>query len=330
MAFDASFLVALALLIVGSGCLKGNISAQVGRLYPPEAESRRTQGYTIFSAAINVGAVVGPLVCGGLAAAYGWHVGFGAAGALMIVALITYLAGQRHLPGGRVPAEAIVHPPLTPAERRRTWLLIGVIVLTVLPNIAYPMIWNIGLIWIDGHVDLPRRSARSPQAGSIRSMPGQHHRRAAARRAVALAGEARARAGRHRQDRHRLGAHRRSRRRSSRWGACCAGADGRVAVYWPLLGYAGMGIAFLYYWPVLLALISQAAPAKMNATLMGGAFLSFSSAASRWAGSAVSTTRWPRPASGRSTRRSVLPAARSSCCVGRPLARALEPAPPAD
>src|SRR5205085_11043988 len=39
MAFDASFLIALGLLILGSGCLKGNISAQVGQLYPEEAES---------------------------------------------------------------------------------------------------------------------------------------------------------------------------------------------------------------------------------------------------------------------------------------------------
>src|SRR5258707_38412 len=83
--------------------------------------------------------VLGPLLCGGLAEAYGWHVGLACAGALMIVALLTYLAGQRHLPGGRAPAEKIVYPPLTPAERRRTWLLIAVILLTVLPNIAYPM-----------------------------------------------------------------------------------------------------------------------------------------------------------------------------------------------
>src|SRR4051812_42712740 len=107
MAFDASFLAALALLILGSGCLKGNISAQVGRLYPLAAESLRTQGYTIFSAGINIGAVAGPLVCGGVAAAYGWHAGFGCAGALMIVALLTYLAGQRHLPGGRGRRERI-------------------------------------------------------------------------------------------------------------------------------------------------------------------------------------------------------------------------------
>jgi len=49
MAFDRSFLIALLLLIVGSGLLKGNIAAQVGGLYPPEDETRRTHGYVLFS-----------------------------------------------------------------------------------------------------------------------------------------------------------------------------------------------------------------------------------------------------------------------------------------
>jgi POT family proton-dependent oligopeptide transporter len=43
---------------------------------------------------------------------------------------------------------------------------------------------------------------------------------------------------------------------------------------WPFLYTAGLGIAFLYYWPTLLALVSQAAPAKVNATMMGIAFMS--------------------------------------------------------
>ena len=55
MSFDQSFLLALLMLIVGSGCLKGNISAQVGQLYPKDEETRRTGGFTIFSAAINIG-----------------------------------------------------------------------------------------------------------------------------------------------------------------------------------------------------------------------------------------------------------------------------------
>ena len=156
MSLDQSFLLALVLLIVGSGCLKGNISAQVGQLYPKDEESRRTSGFTIFSAAINIGAVLGPLACGAAAAIYGWHAGFALAAALMIVALFIYLSGQRHLPG-KMPTTADSGeplPPLTSVERRRTALLIVVIALTVLPNIAYPMIWNVGLIWIDANVSL--------------------------------------------------------------------------------------------------------------------------------------------------------------------------------
>ena len=76
MSFDASFLIALVLLILGSGFLKGNISAQVGALYPAEAESLRERGFTMFSTGINIGSVLGPLACGGVAAVYGWHAGF--------------------------------------------------------------------------------------------------------------------------------------------------------------------------------------------------------------------------------------------------------------
>src|SRR5688572_12526916 len=86
MAFDATFLIALLLLILGSGLLKGNISAQVGILYPPDAESLRARGFTIFSTAINIGAVLGPIATGGVATAYGWHGGFTVAAGLMVVA----------------------------------------------------------------------------------------------------------------------------------------------------------------------------------------------------------------------------------------------------
>src|SRR5881394_3331987 len=90
MAFDQSFLLALLLLIVGSGLLKGNISAQVGGLYPIEQEERRTRGFAIFSTGINFGAVAGPLLCGFLAERYGWHIGFGAAAVFMLGGLATY------------------------------------------------------------------------------------------------------------------------------------------------------------------------------------------------------------------------------------------------
>ncbi len=97
MGFDQSFLLALLLLVIGSGFLKGNISAQVGALYPSEDEARRTRGFVIFSTAINVGAVIGPLLCGLIAQVYGWHYGFGIAAIFMLFGLATYLYGYRYL-----------------------------------------------------------------------------------------------------------------------------------------------------------------------------------------------------------------------------------------
>jgi proton-dependent oligopeptide transporter, POT family len=274
MTFDATFLIALALLIAGSGCLKGNISAQVGQLYPVAAESLRTQGYAIFSAGINIGAVAGPLVCGGLAAAFGWHAGFGCAAGLMIVALVTYLAGQRHLPSGRRRGERPEHPPLTADERRRTWLLILVIALTVLPNIAYPMIWNIGIRWIEEQASLGTPLGAIPAAW-FNSVDSLFSVLAVPPLVVLWRWQAKRR--REPGEVAKIGIGSALVGASALFivlGALFPGGDGRAAVYWPLACYAGMGIAFLYYWPVTLALISQAAPAKLNSTLMGGAFLS--------------------------------------------------------
>src|ERR1700742_353853 len=75
MAFDQSFLLALLLLIVGCGLLKGNISAQVGQLYAESDGPGRTRAFSIYSMGINVGAVTGPLGCGLVAQFYGWHAG---------------------------------------------------------------------------------------------------------------------------------------------------------------------------------------------------------------------------------------------------------------
>ena len=274
MSFDASFLIALLMLILGSGCLKGNISAQVGQLYPPDDESMRTRGYTIFSAGINVGSVLGPLACGAVAAIYGWHAGFALAAGLMLVALTVYLIGQRHLPGKRpahVDHQAL--PALTQDERSRTWALILLIALLVLPALAYSMIWNIGIVFVDAQVDLTTPLGAVPAAwfnsvdsfASIVAVPPlvalwawQAKRRREPDSVVKMAigsgivgGSALVLA----------------------LGCLLAGPDGRVSVLWALACYFGMGVGFLYYWPVMLALISQTAPAKINATLMGGAFL---------------------------------------------------------
>ena len=117
MTFDQSFLLALSLLVIGSGFLKGNISAQVGALYPREDEARRSHGFVIFSTAINIGSVAGPLLCGLPAQVFGWHYGFGIAAIFMLLGLATYLYGYRYLPA-RVERRSFEGTRLTAADRR--------------------------------------------------------------------------------------------------------------------------------------------------------------------------------------------------------------------
>src|SRR5207302_4829864 len=90
MAFEPLFLFALTTLILGNGCFKPNMSAQVGSLYVA-GDPRRDRAYLIFYVGINLGALLAPLVCGTLGEEVGWHYGFGAAGIGMIIGLITYL-----------------------------------------------------------------------------------------------------------------------------------------------------------------------------------------------------------------------------------------------
>jgi POT family proton-dependent oligopeptide transporter len=274
MSFDWSFLIALLLLIAGSGCLKGNISAQVGQLYPPDEETRRTGGFTIFSAAINIGAVLGPLGCGAVAAIYGWHAGFALAAGLMILALVIYLSGQRHLPGKAAAETGEALPPLTALERRRVAFLVVAIALTVLPNVAYPMIWNIGILFVDGHVSL---------ASPFGSVPASWFNSIDAFASIVVVPPLvalwawQARRGSEPSDVTKIGIGCAITGLSALFltaGALMPGADGKVGVIWPILCFAGMGFAFIWYWPVLLALISLAAPRKVNSTLMGASFLS--------------------------------------------------------
>ncbi len=134
MAFEALFLLALLMLIVGIGAFKPNISTQVGALYAP-GDDRRDRAYSIFYLGINVGAFLAPLVCGTLAIQYGWHYGFGAAGVGMLVSLAIYLYGRRTLPAdarSRDSALARENKPLDAGERRAVLALIGTCVLVTL------------------------------------------------------------------------------------------------------------------------------------------------------------------------------------------------------
>ena len=271
MAFDVSFLLALLLLIVGCGFLKGNISAQVGQLYARDDAKSRTRAFAIFSTGINIGAILGPLACGLLAQLYGWHTGFAAAGLLMLIGLATYIAGYRYLPEESAPSSRATHQPLDRDDRRTIALLLLVIALTIFHSIIYYQNTNIALVWIDRNVDLDYGFFRIPTAwfnsidplASVAGVPFllAFWRRQAARGTepseivkiaiglgIAVAANLLLVVG--------------------------SALSRPVPAFFPIAYDLLLGISFLYYWPTLLGLVSRVAPPAINATMMGVAFLS--------------------------------------------------------
>ncbi len=95
------FYVGLVLIVLGTGLLKPNVSAVVGDLYTDKG-ARRDAGFSIFYMGINLGAFIGPLVCGYFSENVSWHLGFGVAGIGMLAGVIQYKLGSRHLKGAGV------------------------------------------------------------------------------------------------------------------------------------------------------------------------------------------------------------------------------------
>ncbi len=123
---QATFFAGLALVALGSGLLKANISTMVGHLYDGPTDPRRDGGFTIFYMGINLGAFAAPLVIGTIGQSYSWHLGFALAALGMALGLAQFLIGTRHLS----PRSSVVPTPLVAAERA-AWLRKGLIWLVV-------------------------------------------------------------------------------------------------------------------------------------------------------------------------------------------------------
>jgi len=88
------FFGGLVVIILGVGLLKPNVSTLVADLYP-EGGGRRDAGFTIFYMGINLGAFIGPLIAGWLAARYGWRTGFLAAAIGLPIGLLQFWLSRR-------------------------------------------------------------------------------------------------------------------------------------------------------------------------------------------------------------------------------------------
>ena len=291
MAFEASFLIALLCLIVGSGLFKGNIASQVGSLYKPD-DLRRADAFQIFYLGINAGVIASPLIVGTLGEKIGWHWGFGAAGVGMLIALAIYIAGQKYLPREhfepqRRRAAETPDPDRSPgavlAPRRRftrqDWLalvavllLIPVMAVAIVPN---NQIFNAYLVWGDRQFDLVWMGEKLPTTWlvtldaivSVSFLAG-----------VALF----------------------YRWYGKRWpepdeltkmiigslfsigGMLClymaaetTPEGAKIGLFWPVLFHVVNSIGFAHLLPVSLALFARLAPQQINATVIGLYYLAF-------------------------------------------------------
>ena len=271
MAFDQSFLLALLLLILGTGALRGNLLPQVGELYRPD-DARRDTAFQLYYAMVNLGAFVAPLVTGALAQTFSWHVGFAFAGFTMLAGLVIYLTGQGQVVAvAPKPARAAdrVRVPLTAADWRRVTALLALVPVAALFWIAQSQVWNTYNLWVRDHVQLHVGAFLVPvpwfqaidglspfvclppmlmfwrwQAARGRE-PGQLTKAAIGCFIFAAGTLWLAAAG------------------------LAADADGRAPILFAVMFHLVSNLGWLYFAPTMVSLFARAAPAPVVATLVG-------------------------------------------------------------
>lgn len=277
MAFNVTFLVALLCLILGSGMFKGNIASQVGSLYKPD-DLRRADAFQIFYLAINAGVIASPLIVGTLGETVGWHWGFGAAGVGMLIGLVIYVAGQKHLPKEHFDVPTRTAEPRAPMTRT-DWmatlallLLIPVMAIAIVPN---NQIFNAYLVWGDRDFDLNFFGTELPTTwlvtlDAVVSVSflalvalfyrwfGKHWREPDELTKIIIGSGFSILA---------MGC--------LYLAAATTPAGGKIGLFWPVMFHVLNSIGFAHMLPVSLALFARLAPKQINATVIGLYYLAF-------------------------------------------------------
>ena len=150
MAFEATFLLALACLVLGAGCFGSNIATQLGELYEA-GDPRRADAFQIFQLGITVTVIFSPIICGALGERVAWHWGFGAAGVGMLLGLGAYLAGLPALPARPRPKRVTGRSlqKMHAGERRAVLALVTLLPALMLAMLGNQEIFNAYIVWGD-------------------------------------------------------------------------------------------------------------------------------------------------------------------------------------
>jgi POT family proton-dependent oligopeptide transporter len=156
MTFEPLFFVALATIALGNGLFLPSLPSQIDGLYRPD-DPRRGWAYNVYYVGINIGGFLAPLICGALGEFYGWHWGFGAAGVGMLLGLVIYILGGKHLPDQIRTVKQNLAPTAPPARAgkyRSTFILLFAVGLAVTVfRGAYEQFGNTLALWADVGID---------------------------------------------------------------------------------------------------------------------------------------------------------------------------------
>ena len=276
VAIDVTFLIALASLLAGVGCFKGNLASQVGALYAT-GDNRRADAFQIYYIFINGGVIAAPLIAGTLGELYSWAWGFGAAGFGMLIGLTIYLSGRKWLPPD---SPAVEEHKSKAALTRQEWMAI-IALLVLLPVLTIAIIcnqeiFNAYLVWAERSANLIFFGRKMPTTWlvtldsivsvSFLALAVVFWRLWAKKfpeppeiikmglgSLVAVTGMLSLAAG----------------------AAIAARSGGKVSIGWLITFHVLNSIGFANIFPVSLALYARVAPAALSATIIGIYYLAF-------------------------------------------------------
>lgn len=133
------FFIGISFTVIGTGFFKPNISTMVGDLYA-EGDPRRDAGFGLFYTGINIGALLGGLICIWVGKYYSWNWAFGIVAIGMVIGLIIFYFTKKHM--GPIGNSPLTH--LAPQKRKLQEMLVFIgsiacipLILIMVQNTAY-------------------------------------------------------------------------------------------------------------------------------------------------------------------------------------------------
>jgi POT family proton-dependent oligopeptide transporter len=201
---------------------------------------------------------------------YGWHYGFGFAGFGMLAGLIVYLSGTRYLPPETPKITSAARSPLSPRQRRVVIVMLLLLPILALFWIAQSQIWNMYNLWARSYVDLAIGGWSMPVAW-LQSFDG--FAAVAVVPPILWLWRQQAAHAREPDDLTKLGIGCLLFGLAVAWLAAsplvAAHPTGKVPLVCVLAFHIVSSIGYVYFVPTVIAIFSRAAPATINALMIG-------------------------------------------------------------